>query len=322
MGWQPDRLLEGFECCELPLVDAPLAPGEPADLLPLTATLVRPVRADGVARQRHALLYVHGWNDYFFQRHLADEMTSLGYDFHALDLRRYGRSLRPGQLPGYIDDVAQYEAEFDAALEVLRRDHDLVTVMAHSAGGLFASLWAGSRPGAIDGLVLNSPWLAQSGNPLVQGAATAVATMLGPRLPTTVIPVQNNGLYRRTIEPSSANDWVMDEELKGTTSFKLRVGWFSAILVGQQRVQQGLSIDAPVLCLTSARSLFVKAWDEGMRSADTVLDVEAIGAAASRLGPHVTIVRIDGGLHDLALSAPGPRAVYFDEIRRWVAAYL
>lgn len=315
-GWTADRLLPGYEQLVLPLPDAAPAPGEPEGV-ELFATLVRRNAPTG----RRALLYVHGWNDYFFQTHLADIVDQMGFDFYALDLRRFGRSLRDEHVPGFIDDLDQYRQELDAAAEVIHRDHPSLTVMAHSTGGLACSLWAGERPGVIDGMVLNSPWLAQHGNALVAAAARPVVNLLGGRYPTGVIPVANNGLYARSIE-SVDGEWAIDERVKNTTSFKLRVGWFSAILEGHRRVAQGLGIQVPVLTLVSARSLFGNSWDEAMRSADTVLDVETISEAAVHLGRHVTVVRVDGGLHDLALSAPEVRGVYFDEIARWVHAYL
>ncbi|HET8660245.1 MAG TPA: alpha/beta hydrolase, partial [Micromonosporaceae bacterium] len=55
----------------------------------VVATLVRR-RAD--APTRRAVLYVHGFNDYFFQTHLADFYVARGWDFYALDLRKCGRS--------------------------------------------------------------------------------------------------------------------------------------------------------------------------------------------------------------------------------------
>ena len=58
-----------------------------------------------------------------------------------------------------------------------------------------------------------------------------------------------------------------------------------------------------------------------MRSADIVLDVELIARRAVQLGPVVTVVRIAGGLHDLALSAPPVRARFYAEIDRWLAGY-
>ena len=75
-------------------------------------------------RHRRAVLYVHGWNDYFFQTHLADHLTDLGFDFYAIDLRRYGRSLRRGHLHGFITDLDDYGLELAAATEVIAEGHD------------------------------------------------------------------------------------------------------------------------------------------------------------------------------------------------------
>ena len=36
-----------------------------------------------------AVLYVHGYNDYFFQRELGDSVVAHGYGFYAVDLRKF-----------------------------------------------------------------------------------------------------------------------------------------------------------------------------------------------------------------------------------------
>jgi len=79
-----------------------------------------------------AVLYLHGWNDYFFQTHLADYVAELGFDFYALDLRRYGRSLRNGHLRGFIADLDEYTAELDAASDVIGAEHSSLVLMGHS----------------------------------------------------------------------------------------------------------------------------------------------------------------------------------------------
>ena len=58
---------------------------------------------------------MHGFADYFFQTGYAEWWTERGYDFYALDLRKYGRSLRPHQTPNYVTDLREYFAELDAA---------------------------------------------------------------------------------------------------------------------------------------------------------------------------------------------------------------
>ena len=66
--WSPDTELDGYEQLIFPL------PGEPTYALePENSLVATLVRRDG-PRSRSALLYVLGWNDYFFQTHLADEI--------------------------------------------------------------------------------------------------------------------------------------------------------------------------------------------------------------------------------------------------------
>ncbi|MBM3354221.1 MAG: hypothetical protein FJY47_00100 [Betaproteobacteria bacterium] len=71
--WQPDRLLPGFESLEL---------AQPEDYDGrVVATLVRAPGgrcARGGARSRPV---VHGFIDYFFQRHMAERFVAEGYAF-------------------------------------------------------------------------------------------------------------------------------------------------------------------------------------------------------------------------------------------------
>ena len=127
--WSPD-FLGGYETTELVLPGAETAPGEPDDV-DLVATLIR---KSGPRAGARAVLYLHGWNDYFFQTHVADYLSDLGYDFYAVDLRRYGRSIRPGQLRGFIGNLDDYTLELDAAADLIATDHDRLLLMGHSTG--------------------------------------------------------------------------------------------------------------------------------------------------------------------------------------------
>ena len=66
----------------------------------VTATLIR---HDRTTPSKRALLYVHGYNDYFFQAAMGDSIAQHGIDFYALDLRKYGRLYPPSSrcLRGY-----------------------------------------------------------------------------------------------------------------------------------------------------------------------------------------------------------------------------
>lgn len=315
--WDPD-FLDGYEVTDLPLPGVTPAPGEPEDV-ELVATLVRRQPAN---RSRLAVLYLHGWNDYFFQTHLADHLTDLGYDFYALDLRRYGRSLRRGHLPGFITDLDEYAAELDAAVDLIAAEHDELLLMGHSTGGLIAALWAAKHGDRISGLVLNSPWLDLQGSAIVRTLGAPVIDALGSRNPTSVLRLPDLGLYPRTLHASLGGEWDYDLDLKTNPSPPIRVGWLRAILLGHQRVAAGLGIGVPVLVLASTATEFARKWREGLNQVDMVLDVEQIAARAVKLGPHVTVVRVADGMHDLVLSAAHVRKVVLDEIGRFTEGYV
>lgn len=314
--WSPD-FLEGYEITELSLSVEP-APGEPSEV-DLVATLIRKV---GPRVGSRAVLYLHGWNDYFFQTHVADYMTELGYDFYALDLRRYGRSIREGQLRGFIANLDDYSVELDAAADLIAVDHDRLLLMGHSTGGLIAALWAGHNSDRLEGLILNSPWLDMQGSAIVRTLGTPVIDALGSRAPTSVIRLPELGFNARSLHISLGGEWEYDMTLKSSPGPPIRTGWLRAILLGHQRVAAGLGIGVPILVLASTTTDFSRRWHEGLRAVDSVLDVEQIAARAVRLGPHVTVVRIPEGLHDLTLSAPHVREHALNEIARFVEAYV
>jgi alpha-beta hydrolase superfamily lysophospholipase len=309
--WSPD-FLDGYETTELTLA------GEPADA-DLVATLIRKTSNRGGQR---AVLYLHGWNDYFFQTHLADYLSDIGYDFYALDLRRCGRSLRPGHLRGFITNLDDYAVELDAAADLIMADHDRLLLMGHSMGGLAAALWASHNADRLEGLILNSPWLDLQGSAIVRTLGTPVIDALGTRAPTSALRLPALGFNARSLHISLGGEWDYDLTLKSTPSPPIRTGWLRAMLQGHQRVAAGLGIAVPILVLASTTTDFSRRWHEGLRTVDSVLDVEQIAARAVRLGPHVTVVRIPEGLHDLTLSAPHVRKQALDEIGRFVEAYV
>jgi alpha-beta hydrolase superfamily lysophospholipase len=74
--------------------------------------------------------------------------------------------------------------------------------------------------------------------------------------------------------------------------------------------------------VTSARSDFRRSWSDELLGVDSVLDVSRLAAKAHRLGRHVTLVRLEGAIHDIVLSTRVVRESFADEIRRWESAYL
>ncbi len=330
-GWFPDVLGAGFEQRMLPLGED--GEGE------VSATLVRhlptPPPLGWLFGDRRPLadvdvLYVHGWSDYFFQTRLARFWAERGARFYALDLRKYGRSLRPGQTPGYITDLATYDDDIAAALDAMDRPASetasgrRLALMGHSTGGLVLSLWAHRHPGVASALILNSPWLEFQLSGITRAAVAPIVELRARVRPLVTAPQVDLGFYTRAQEEVADPDDEMDinSQWRPTPSWAVHAGWLNAILEGHAHVAAGLSITAPVCVLLSARTAVPTRWSEELTSADTVLVVDDIARASLKLGPSVTLERIDGALHDVFLSRHEARELAYERLDRWTAGYL
>lgn len=295
---------------------------------PVVATLVhRPgVKPPRTRRAlTRAVLHVHGYADYFFQTEYAQWWADRGYDFYALDLRKYGRSLREHQTPNFVADLREYFAEIDEAWSrIVGRDgHTQVVLTAHSTGGLIVGLWANERrPGALAGLVLNSPFTDIAGGALLRLASTPTLNVLGLRQPMREIKRTVTGFYTRSLHHEHEGEWDFDLLWKPIESFTVRAGWLRAIRNGHTELHQGLDIRRPVLVLSSGASAQPVVMGEEVHGADIVLDVAQIRQWATAYGPHVTYVAIDGARHDVVLSRAEPRERAYAAIDRWRVAYL
>lgn len=288
---------------------------------PAVATLVRR-RADGGRASRGTVLYVHGFIDYFFQTHVAERFTALGYDFYALDLRGYGRSLGEDEVPYYVTDLGVYGAELDAAWERIASDgHHDVVLMAHSTGGLITPLWLADRPQVRPrALVLNSPWLDLQESWLMRTLGTRAVYALARVRPTAVIPQALAPAYGDSIHVSGHGEWDFDTAWKPLVGVPVYAGWLAAARRGQARLHRGLDLDLPILVMHSARSLRQHDWTPEAMSADLVLDVRDMVRWQSALGPDVTDLTVPGGLHDLFLSAEPVREQVFTALEDWLNA--
>ena len=94
--------------------------------------------------------------------------------------------------------------------------------------------------------------------------------------------------------------------LKPPAGFSVYLGWIAAMNDAHHRLQRGLAIECPILCMHS---------DE----ADVVLNWRHMARFARGLGPDVTVLAFPGGLHDLVLSRREVREEVFSQLFAWAA---
>ena len=322
--WVPDVLGPGFRARTVDL-----GPGSEPHT---TATVVRHRPEDASPRPgaaRDAVLYLHGWSDYFFNAELARTCAGAGYAFYALDLHGYGRNLTDEVLeegagnPGHTTDLSDYDDDIAAALELVAEDGlpapgGRLVLMGHSTGGLTAALWAARHPGRLDGLALNAPWIGAHGSDAVGAALRPLVAKLAEQRPDRAVPVLLRSHYYRVISAQAEGEWPIDPRWRPETSFDITPGWLNAVLQAQREVAEGLHIDVPVLVQTSARSCLRPWWSERMRSADTVLDVRQIHRHAADLGRDVTLRSYEGAVHDVHLSREAVRRAAQRDLVAWL----
>jgi alpha-beta hydrolase superfamily lysophospholipase len=312
VSWVKDPVLPGFEAVSMPLAAE--------DDGPLVATLVR---RRARTRTGKAVLYLHGFVDYFFHGHVADALLARGWDVYALDLRRSGRSLRTGNRPYFARDLRDYFEEISLAVAVIvnEPDHRLLCLTGHSTGGLIASLYMadGAHRARIQALALNSPFVAFNASAL-ERAAMPLVTSVGGGIPHLPIPGVLAPAYVQSLHRTLKGEWNFDLRWKPEAGFPAYAGWLRAVRAGHQRVARGLGLEVPVLQLRSATSVRARGWDERVRTADAVLDVAHMQAAVPRLGAQVTDVALDGAMHDVFLSRADVRARALEAYGQWLDA--
>lgn len=316
-GWQPDLLGDGYRQQVLHLGRDPDGEGQ------VTAVLVRREPQPGESTHG-AVVYVHGFADYFFQTALADFLADRGLAFYALDLRKSGRARSARQTAHYVSDLALYDDELDRALAIVGTEHPgrPVVVMAHSTGGLIAPLWLNRRRTAgetspVAGLVLNSPWFDLQGSAVQRGIVTQALRVLARAQPFREVRVPP-GVYGQTLHISGTGEWDFDLGLKPLAGFPVTMGWLNAIRRGHARLHRGLDIGVPSLVLRSSQSHFSHDYSPVSDRADTVLDVSQIARWAGCLGGETTVTPIPEARHDVFLSLPGPREQAYAVLAAWL----
>lgn len=323
--WRPDLLGEPWMA---QTIDLPMIRDRKT-----VATLVT-TRAELAHTAKTALLYLHGYNDYFFQTHVAQAITDLGIAFYALDLHGYGRSTLDEESRNDCWSLREYGPELAAATRYLieERGYEHLVILGHSTGGLIASLWARSPLGAatVSALLLNSPWLDLNRPWFDRVIGTAAIDAVGNYLPNYAI-VAGGSWYAHRLHVSNGGDWDFDLDMKRSRPAPVRMGWLRAIREGQLRVHRGLELEIPILVMASDRSSSPLLTEQNLTSdqagadlageTDTVLDVQQIVDRAPNLGTNVTVTQIRGGNHDLALGNPASRAAYLATIEQWLTEH-
>lgn len=306
--WHPD-ILPGYE--------ARYVPQGIAFDGPCRSTIVRKLSP---APTKRAYLYIHGFNDYFFQKEMGERFVDSGYNFYAVDLRRYGRSRLDWQYPFDVRDMREYFADIDSAISQIRRDGNTdITLSGHSTGGLTV-LFFGAVKGEQCGvarIVTDSPFITWNFSPFMCKVAIPMVQFASKFSKESKIKQGHCDGYAYSLLRQYDGEWEYDTDWKMIYSPPVTYGWVAAINEAQNTlVKKRRDISVPILVMHSSRKIDGCGYTPEFKTGDAVLDPFTIRERALKLGDPAgrMVCTIDSGIHDLILSPMPHREAAYDSI--------
>ena len=284
----------------------------------VVATLVRKKSAQATKK---AVLYIHGFSDYFFQTEMAEQFNQHGYDFYALDLRKYGRSKLPHQKFYYLLDLREYDAEITKALEIIgQENHNQVLLAGHSTGGLITTLYAAHYPDhrLIKALWTNSPFYDFYKSVIEKKVGIPLLSEVGERLPNAKFPSGLNQWYTPSLHKDFYGEWDFNLNWKPKSLPFVHLCFVNAIHKAQKEIHRGITLNIPTLIMHSHQSKYPKKWGVDAQQSDVILDVKDMTHNAKKMKGDVQTLAIKNGLHDLVLSAPPVREKVYQDLFSWL----
>lgn len=263
-----------------------------------------------ISSPRGIILYVHGYNDYFFQEELAEKSDSAGFAFFAIDLHYNGRSYRAGEPRSDMRSVKEYYAELDAAVALSKKiagnsisSNLPFVIIAHSNGGLITPNYLNERNSEdFAAFVLNSPFLDYKNSWFVRNVAFPVLSDVALLMPDAPAPKQESPKYNTSLLKTERGEWEFNTELKSAEWPQQYFGFLRATTRGIKWIHNGMQIKSPILMMRSGCTVNNVKWDEDYMRCDCLLDVNLLEKWAPKLGPDVTTVTVEDGMHDVFLS--------------------
>jgi alpha-beta hydrolase superfamily lysophospholipase len=308
----PDVLGNGFEKRTLALTDD------------YEGTVIATViRRKSVFKSKKAVLYIHGFNDYFFQEIMAQQFNQQGFHFYALDLRKYGRSYLKHQKLNNVRSILEYDEEIKRVLQIIKsEDNDQILLKGHSTGGLIVTNYAVNHLNSayFNGVICNSPFYDFNLPIVLRELGIPIISFLGKYFPNLRISVKFSKVYGHSLHEDEQGEWNYFLYWKPHQIPKVNLGFIRAIYKAQQNIRHKATIDVPLLVLFSDKSVDEKQWSEKLQFADAVLSVKQIKTVAEKINGDVTTCEIKNALHDVVLSKKPFREKAYQKIFEWTAA--
>lgn len=265
---------------------------------------------------QRAVLHIGSFFSGFVNPEIAVAVEQAGWSFTALDVRRQGRSAREVGLKIHCDvqSLRIYFEEISKTVKLLRQSGASQVVLHGEGGGalvgaLYAAEYKYESELNFDALILSSPWFNYVQPWYGRFLSRKLADLASVWKPSATLSITPPGLsqaaYLLNLSPEIRH-------LLPTRPQRLTARFISALYKAQDRLQQGLDLNMPIL-LACARRSTNAFWSTRFERShtDCVLEIEDMLAGAHLLGKNLQFLRVDDGVHNLSASLEPARSKYF-----------
>ena len=273
---------------------------------------------------KKAVLYIHGFNDYFFNKEFAANFLNQGYSFFAIDLHNHGKNMTPNSKRYYFTDVKEFYPEINQVVDIIKNEYKIenITLYGISQGGLIAALYENDNK-RVNQLILDSPFFDFNFNWFLENLGLPIVAKLGTFFPTFVLKSDEVNVFGKTIHKDFDGEWDIDMNLKSiTTNAPIYLGWINAVYQAQQRLQNGLDIKIPSLVLYSNKSTNEQSNKKYLHTTDIVLDVKDMNKYSSMLSKDKSLItkeEIPNAMHGILISPKPIRQGAYKKIFNWLS---
>lgn len=289
---------------------------------PCRSTIIRKLSP---RHSKKAYLYVHGFNDYFFQKEMGERFVDSGYNFYAVDLRRYGRSWQPWQYPFNVRKQREYFDDIDSAINQIRRDGNTdITLSGHSTGGLTVLYMAAmkGKDCGVNRIVTDSPFLEWNFNAFMRNVGAPLIQFLGKIFPNSKIKQAHCDGYAYSLLKEYFGEWTYNTDWKMIYSPPVTFSWVGSINHAQsQLMKKAKDIAVPILVMHSSRKIDGCNYTPEFQTGDAVLNPFDLQKRGEKLGHVRQVCAIDSGIHDLILSNFPAREAAYDTIFHFIRTH-
>ena len=187
------------------------------------------------------LLWIPGYNDYYYHFHVGNLLLNLGYDIYALNMK-----IDEDNLNGYLEIINKVMKDLD-------KEYERKVLYGHNIGGLVCLHYVIRNRFIFDGLVLNGPLLDFYYDNKFEHLMKGFYSFIGKFRPNTIIRpnIKLPNLYQLDIQKR----FYREKDKIYFNIPPLYAGWANTVSHFQQFIQQNqFYLRIPILVLTSNES--------------------------------------------------------------------